>query len=88
MNTYTVDVVIENKPAARDPEGETISRDLMNKGGYTMVKSVRTGKHLRVLVDAKTKEQAKKTVFDMCNSLRIYNPVVHTCKIELKDLKK
>ena len=37
MSTYTVEIIIENKPAARDPEGETIWRDLVMKGGYSSV---------------------------------------------------
>jgi phosphoribosylformylglycinamidine synthase PurS subunit len=87
VKTFVVEVIIENKPAARDPEGETISRDLLNKGGFEMVRSVRSGKYLRMQVAAKDEEEAKKIVFDMCNSLRIFNPVVHTCKIEVKGLQ-
>ena len=85
---YTVEVIIENKPAARDPEGETIYKDLILKGGYESVKSVRTGKYLKVLVDANDKKQAEKIVFDMCNALRIYNPVVHTHKIRVRGFKE
>jgi len=88
MPTYLVEVVIENKPAARDPEGETIGRDLINKGGYEMVKGVRTGKYLRLRVDANSEQQANDIVFKMCNELRIYNPVVHTCTIQVKGIEK
>jgi len=31
--TFTVEVVVENKPLARDPEGETIHHNLILKGG-------------------------------------------------------
>jgi phosphoribosylformylglycinamidine synthase len=88
MPMYLVEVVIENKPAARDPEGETIGRDLINKGGYEMVKGVRTGKYLRLKVEAKSEQQAKDLIFKMCNELRIYNPVVHTCTIQVKGTEK
>ena len=37
MTEFMVEVVIENKPVAKDPEGETIQRDLMNRGGYPQV---------------------------------------------------
>ena len=30
------------------------------------------------------KNDAEKIVFTMCNDLRIYNPVVHSCKIVAK----
>ncbi len=88
MPTYLVEVVIENKPAARDPEGETIGRDLINKGGYDMVTRVRTGKYLRLEVKADSDKQAEDIVFKMCNELRIYNPVVHTCTIQVRGTEK
>jgi phosphoribosylformylglycinamidine synthase len=84
MVEYTVEVVIENKPAARDPEGETIWRDLVTKGGYGSVKSIRVAKLLRIKVNAPSEEDAKNTVFKMCNELRIFNPVAHTCSINIK----
>ena len=71
-------------PAARDPEGETIYKDLILKGGYEKIKSVRTGKYLKILVDANGRKEAEKIVFDMCNALRIYNPVIHTHKIRVR----
>ncbi|MCX8176218.1 MAG: phosphoribosylformylglycinamidine synthase subunit PurS [Candidatus Bathyarchaeota archaeon] len=85
MKDFIVEVIIENKPAARDPEGETIKKDLIVKGGYEHVKSVRTGKYLKIFVEAENKKEAEKTVFDMCNKLRIYNPVAHTYKINVKE---
>ncbi len=84
MPLFEVEVIIENKPAARDPEGETIHRDLLVLGGYERVKSVRAGKYLRMKVEASDEEEAKKLVFDACNKLRIYNPVVHTCTIRVR----
>ncbi|HJX23978.1 MAG TPA: phosphoribosylformylglycinamidine synthase subunit PurS [Candidatus Bathyarchaeia archaeon] len=85
MTEFMVEVVIENKPVAKDPEGETIQRDLMNRGGYPQVKKVRSGKYLRLTVEAPNGKAAKDLVFRMFNELRIYNPVVHTCKITVKE---
>ena len=81
---YLVEVVIGNKPQAKDPEGETIMRDLMHKSGYDSVKEVRTGKLLRVQIEASSEEEARQKVFAMCNDLRIFNPVAHSCKIEIR----
>jgi len=81
---YLVEIVIENKPRARDPEGETIKKDLMYKSGYDSVKEVRTGKLLRVKIEVEDEEDARQKVFKMCNDLRIFNPVAHTCKIEIR----
>jgi phosphoribosylformylglycinamidine synthase len=77
--------VIENKPAAKDPEGETILRDLMNQNGFEMVKNVRSGKFLRVNLEAGSREEAKNIVYRMCNDLRIFNPVIHVVSINVKD---
>lgn len=84
MKEYVVEIVIENKPAAKDPEGTTIQNDLMKKNAYGMVTSVRTGKLLRVKLQASSEDEARDTVFQMCNELRIYNPVAHTYSIALK----
>ncbi|MFQ6134882.1 MAG: phosphoribosylformylglycinamidine synthase subunit PurS [Nitrososphaerales archaeon] len=81
LNRYMVNVVIENKPLIRDPEGETILRDLMIKNGATYVKKVKTAKLLKLEVEAEDKEHAKKITESMCNDLRIFNSVVSLCKI-------
>jgi phosphoribosylformylglycinamidine synthase PurS subunit len=85
MNNYVLEIVIENKPAARDPEGETIRKDLMNQNGFEMVKNVRSGKFLRVNLEAESREEAKNIVYRMCNDLRIFNPVIHVVTINVKD---
>lgn len=81
---YLVEIVIGNKPQAKDPEGETIMKDLMQKRGYDCVKEVRTGKLLKVKIEANSEEEARQKVFAMCNDLRIFNPVAHSCKIEIR----
>ena len=75
---------IENKSFLDDPEGETILNDLVLKGGYSDIKSVRTAKSLKVEVMAKNIDDAKVKVKNMCDDLRIYNPVVSECKIIVK----
>ena len=81
LNKYTVNVAIENKPSIRDPEGETILRDLMIKNGVTQVRKVRTAKLLELEVEAKDVVKAKTITEKMCSDLRIFNPVVSLCKI-------
>jgi len=81
LNRYNVNIVIENKPLIRDPEGETILRDLIIKNGITEVTKVKTAKLLKLEVKAKDKENAKNIIEKMCNDLRIFNPVVSICKI-------
>ena len=84
IKQHLIEIVIENKPAAKDPEGTTIQKDLLNKGGYSQVKSVRTGKYLRVAIEAENTTTALELTKKFCNDLRIYNPVVHTITITPK----
>ena len=83
LQSYTVEVIVENKPLARDPEGETIHHNLILKGGYNQVTGVRAGKLLRMSVDASSPEQARDLVKKLCDDLRIYNPAAHTCQVRL-----
>lgn len=85
MGTFQVEVVVENKPYVRDPEGETIQKDLLVVNSYSSVKKVRTAKLLRMWVDAEDKGKAVETVTKMCNDLRIYNPVVSSCSISASE---
>jgi len=78
-----VEAVIRYKPAARDPEAEVIRRDLLLKGGYGMIKDVRSGKSLRMIVEASSPEEAKQIVERACNELRIFNPVAHTLEVRV-----
>lgn len=80
---FSVEIVVSNKPQARDPEGETIMRDLIHKSGFSSVKEVRTGKLLAVKVEAANEEEARENVVSMCNDLRIYNPVAHSLSVRV-----
>ena len=84
---YIVEVVLENKPAARDPVGETIKRDLLAKKGYNMVSNVRSGQYLRIYISAYSEDDAKFIVGKMCNELRIFNPVTQNFTV-LKVIKQ
>ncbi len=75
-------VIIENKPYVSDPEGETIHRDLVVKGGYSNVQSVRSAKMLKMVVNSRSEKEAKQTVKKLCDELRIFNPVVSNCMIK------
>ena len=83
VDMHTVEVIIENKPLARDPEGETIHRNLIIKGGYRQVTNVRAGKLLRMTVQAASDKMALQIVKKLCDDLRIYNPAAHVCEVRL-----
>ena len=82
LTKYTIHVIIENKPYINDPEGETIHRDLVVKGGYRSVQTVRSAKMLKIVVNSRSEQQAEQSVKKLCEELRIYNPVVSNCTIK------
>jgi phosphoribosylformylglycinamidine synthase subunit PurS len=82
MPSFKVNVIIENKPDIVDPEGDTILNDLILKNKRTTIKTVRSAKMLRFIIDAKNKESAEKTVLDACNEFRIFNPIVSKVSVE------
>lgn len=82
MPFFKVSVIIENKPEINDPEGETILHDLILKGNNSSVKKIRSAKMLKFEVDAKNKKMAEKTVIDLCDEFRIYNPLVSRVIVE------
>ena len=82
VSKFVISVTIENKEHINDPEGETIQRDLIIKGGYTNVESVRTAKMLKIIINEKNRQEAERVVRNMCEELRIYNPVVSKCTVQ------
>ncbi len=84
MPMYVVHVIIENKPNISDPEGDTILNDLVLKNKNSSVKKIRAGKILKFTVEASDKKKAEKTVEDICQELRIFNPLVSNAVFESK----
>ena len=84
MTTYIVHVIIENKPTISDPEGDTILNDLVLKSKNSPVKKIRSGKILKFTVETSDKKNAEKIVENICQELRIFNPLVSNVVIESK----
>ena len=82
MPSFRVHVIIENKPGINDPEGETILKDLVLRGEYDSVTKIRSAKMLKFEINAKNKGHAEKKVVELCNNLRIYNPLVSNVTVE------
>ncbi len=81
MPLFKVGVVVTYKRELRDPEGETIRRDLLLKTGYDRVASVRTGKYFEFYVNTNSPEEALSYIKEMCSKLRIFNPIVHVLEV-------
>lgn len=82
ISDFLILVTIENKRYVSDPEGETILKDLVVKGGYSNIKSVRTARNLKMTITAKSKGVAEESVRKMCEELRIFNPVISNCSVK------
>ena len=80
-SSFIVEIIMTNKELAKDPVGETIKRDLLAKKGYNMISNVRSGQYLRIHISAENEGNAKEIVEDMCNKLRIFNPVTQNLTI-------
>jgi phosphoribosylformylglycinamidine synthase PurS subunit len=79
-------VSIENKKYLPDPEGETILKDLILKGGFSDIKAVRCSRTIQMMVSSKTPEQAKRLVVKICKDLRLYNPVISKCTVSVSNI--
>ncbi len=85
MTTFNVHVTIENKPGISDPEGETILNDLVLKGTNSTITTIKTAKMLKFTIKEKDKQSAKSKVKEICNELRIYNPMVSKVTLDVFD---
>ena len=85
MTDYRVHVTIEKKPGISDPEGKTILNDLVLKVTHQNVSQINTAKMLKFLISEKDKESAQSIVQEICDELRIYNPMVSVVTIDVFD---
>ncbi len=85
MATFSVNVTIENKSGISDPEGETILNDLVLKGTHKTVSKIKTAKMLKFTIKEKDKKTAQIKVQEICDELRIYNPMVSKVTIDVFD---
>lgn len=85
MPLFEVQVIIENKPGISDPEGDTILNDLVLKGTHSSISKIKTAKMLKFTIKEKDKKTAKTRVHEICDELRIYNPMVSKVTIDVFD---
>jgi phosphoribosylformylglycinamidine synthase PurS subunit len=83
MTIFQVNVTIENKPGISDPEGQTILNDLVMKGTHKIVTNIKTAKMLKFTIEEKDKKSAQTKVQEICDELRIYNPMVSVVTIDV-----
>ncbi len=83
MATYDVHVTIENKPGISDPEGDTILNDLVLKDTHSTISKIKTAKMLKFTIKEKNTKTAQQKVQEICDELRIYNPMVSKVTIDV-----
>jgi len=81
---YEVHVTIENKPGIADPEGATILNDLVLRGSFSSVSHVRTAKMLKFAIMEKDSAEAERKIRELCDELRIFNPLVSRAAYEVQ----
>lgn len=79
MPRYHVYLYIGYLPHIKDPEGETIRRELFERLGYSV--EVRAGKCIRLTLEAANGEDAGRRAVEMARALRLGNPHVHTIEL-------
>ena len=82
MPRFLVEVIIRNKRVARDPEGETIERELVTRSSVKdKIMSVRSGKWYLIEVEANDLEEALEVARRLSSETRMFNPIIHEMEV-------
>ena len=79
MNTYTFEVLVTLKEGLADPQGKAVESALPSLG-WTNVRHVRVGKHIKLDVDAADEASALEQVRGMAVRL-LSNPVIEEYQV-------
>lgn len=85
MRQFSVEVIVTYKKEVRDPEGDTILEHLIKRRGYASVSRVRTGKYYLMTIEAQSPQEALSMAREVCDKLRIYNPIVNDIEVRLRE---
>jgi phosphoribosylformylglycinamidine synthase len=77
--TFVVEVLVTLKPGLSDPQGKAVEGSLPALG-WTNVRDVHVGKHIRLSVDAPDEAAAHAQVHEMAERL-LSNPVIEDYRI-------
>ncbi len=79
---YKVTINVDPKKDILDPQGKTVQHALLNLG-YTAIQQVRIGKHIVILLETSSKEEAQSIAEKMCNDL-LSNPLTEQYSVEVE----
>jgi phosphoribosylformylglycinamidine synthase len=77
--TFVFEVLVTLKPGLSDPQGKAVEGSLPALG-WTNVRDVHVGKHIRLSVDASDEAAARAQVHEMAERL-LSNPVIENYRI-------
>jgi phosphoribosylformylglycinamidine synthase len=83
VQKWLANVYVTLKPVVNDPPGLSI-RDALHNLGYAQVSTVRSGKYLRLHLEAPDEPSASQAVDDMCKRL-LANPVIEDYTFSLEE---
>jgi phosphoribosylformylglycinamidine synthase len=76
---FAVEVLVTLKPGLADPQGKAVEGALPALG-WTNVRDVRVGKHVRFEIESDSEDAARGQVGDMASRL-LSNPVIEDSRI-------
>ena len=76
---YEVEVLVTLRPGLADPQGKAVEGALPALG-WTNVRDVRVGKHVRFEIETDSEDAARDQVGDMASRL-LSNPVIEDSRI-------
>ena len=77
--TFIFEVLVTLKPGLSDPQGKAVEGALPTLG-WSNVREVHVGKHIRLMVDADNQAEARAQVDEMATRL-LSNPVIEEYRI-------
>ena len=80
---WLAEVVVLPKEGVNDPQGEAIRGGLAMLG-YDAVRRVRSGRFIRLTLEAADAEAARRSVSAMCDRL-LANPVIETYQVSVAE---
>jgi len=81
---YTAKIFVRHKKGILDPQGKTI-KDALHAMKYSSVAEVKIGKLIDIRFEAKSMDDAKSKLNDMCKQL-LANPVVEQYTFEIEEV--
>lgn len=78
---FSARVFVTLKPMVNDPQGLAVRNSLKNLG-FSLVRDVRVGKLVELVVEATGEEEARRQVEEMCRRL-LANPIIERYSYEI-----